>query len=102
MDNPINRAEYEEFKLRLDEENRRQDKRLEKIEKNIERTATLAASVEKLAINMENMLREQEKQGKRLEALECRDGEMWRKVVSYVITAIISIVLGVLFSKYGI
>ena len=36
----------------------------------------LATSVEKLAVSMQSMLKEQEKQGKRLEALEGRDGEV--------------------------
>ena len=39
----------------------------------------LATSVEKLAISMQSMLKEQEKQGKRLEVLEGRDGEKWRR-----------------------
>ena len=48
----------------------------------------LASSVDKLATNMENMLKEQERQGKRLETLEGCDGEMWRKVTEYIATAI--------------
>lgn len=35
----------------------------------------MATSVEKLALSMQSMLKEQEKQGKRLEVLEGRDGE---------------------------
>ena len=50
---------------------------------------------------MENMLKEQLKQGERLEVLEARDGEMWRKVVSYAITAIVGIVIGFLFKQFG-
>lgn len=47
------------------------------------------------------MAKEQEKQGERLEALEGRDGEMWRKVVGYILTAVISVVVGFVFSKIG-
>ena len=35
MDNPITRAEHEEFRRRLEEENRRQDKRIELLEDNM-------------------------------------------------------------------
>lgn len=35
MDTPITRAEHEEFRRRLEEENRRQDKRLELLEQNV-------------------------------------------------------------------
>ena len=47
------------------------------------------------------MVKEQEKEGKRLEVLEGRDGEMWRKVVGYIITAVIGIVIGFVFHQIG-
>ncbi len=101
MDTPITRAEHEEFRRRIEEENKRQDKRIEILEENAKRIEGLNSSIEKLALNMENMLKEQLKQGKRLEVLESRDGEMWRKVVSYAITAIVGIVIGFLFKQFG-
>ena len=101
MDTPITRAEHEEFRRRMEEENKRQDKRIELLENNVQRMGALTASVERLATNMESMVREQEKQGKRLEALEGRDGEMWRKVVGYLATAVISIVVGFGFAQIG-
>lgn len=101
MDTPITRAEHEEFSRRLEEENKRQDKRIELLEVNVEKMGALTASVEKLAQSMEGMLKEQEKQGKRLETLEGRDGEMWRKVTGYIVTAIISIVIGFVFAQLG-
>lgn len=101
MDTPITRAEHEEFRRRIEEENKRQDKQIEILEENAKRIEGLNSSIEKLALNMENMLKEQLKQGKRLEVLESRDGEMWRKVVSYAITAIVGIVIGFLFKQFG-
>ena len=59
----------------------------------------LSTSVEKLALSMESMVKEQEKQGKRLEALESRDGEMWRKVVGYVVTVVVGAFLGYVLTK---
>lgn len=102
MDTPITRAEHEEFRRRLEEENRRQDKRIELLEESVKQNTALTTSVERLAINMQNMLKEQEQQGERLEALESRDGEMWRKVVTYVITAVVGIALGYIFKQFGI
>lgn len=101
MDTPITRAEHEEFRRRLEEANQRQDKRIALLEENTKRMEILNSSIEKLAVNMENMLKEQVNQGKRLEMLEGRDGEMWRKVVGYVITAIIGIVVGFIFTQIG-
>lgn len=101
MDTPITRAEHEEFCRRIDEENQRQNKRIELLEDATKRLDGLNSSIEKLALNMENMLKEQVKQGKRLEVLESRDGEMWRKIVSYAITAIVGIVIGFIFKYFG-
>lgn len=87
---------------RLDDENKRQNRRLEILESNSKQLATLATAVEKLALSIENMAKEQASQGERLETLESRDGEMWRKVVGHVLTAVISIILGFVFAQIGI
>ncbi len=101
MDTPITRAEHEEFRRRIEEENKRQDKRLELLESNTKQIGTLTTSVEKLALSIESMVKEQEEQGNRLVALESRDGEMWRKVVGYIVTAIIGVVVGFIFTQIG-
>ena len=108
MEDAISRAEHEEFakrmvaeNQRLDDENRRQNKRLDILGENAKAQTALAVSVERLATNMENMLKEQKEQGKRLETLESRDGEMWRKVVAYIATAIVGIVIGFIFRQAG-
>ena len=101
MDDTISRAEHEEFRRRLEAEDGRLNKRLSIVEEDLKNIKELTASVEKLAVNMENMMKIQEKQGKRLETLENRDGEMWRKVVGYVLTAVISVVVGFIFSRIG-
>ena len=94
----ISRHEHEEFRRsmeaenqRLEDENIRQNHRLNALEETVKQVAAISTSVEKLALNMENMLKEQVNQGKRLETLESRDGEMWRKVVGYVVTAVVEV-----------
>ena len=109
MDDCISRKEHEAFSemmksenKRLEDENDRQNKRLEILEKNVQQISSLATSVEKLAVNMESMLKEQAKQGKRLEKLEGRDGEKWRDVVKNVISTAIGIIIAYIFMKAGI
>ncbi len=104
----ISRKEHNEFALRMESENKRladedkrQNNRIDILEKNVAQISSLATSVEKLAVNMDSMLKELEKQGKRLETLESRDGEMWRKVTGHIITAIISIIIGYIFAHIG-
>lgn len=101
MDTPITRAEHDEFAKRQDEENKRQNRRIDALEEMVREISSLTTSVAKLASSMESMLKEQEKQGERLEALEGRDGEMWRKVTGYIITAVTGIVLGFIFTRIG-
>lgn len=101
MDETITRVEHEEFRKRLEEQNKRQDKRIELLEESVRDMGVLTTSVEKLATNIESMVKEQEKQGKRLEVLEGRDGEMWRKVIGYIATAIVGIIVGFIFTQFG-
>lgn len=101
MDDYITHREHEEFVRRMDEANERQSKRLSIIETDIRQIGELTAAVKELAASMKGMSNEQEKQGKRLETLENRDGEMWRKVVGYIITAVVGIVLGFIFTQIG-
>lgn len=102
----IPRYEHEEFRRSMDAENdrlrdedKRQNHRLDALEKSVEQIAAISTSVEKLAVNMKNMLDVQIAQGKRLTTLESRDGEKWRDTVKYVLTAILGIAIGVLANK---
>lgn len=102
MEGTITRAEHEEFRRRLEEQNQRQDKRISLLEENVREIGALTTSVEKLAISMESMAKEQGRQGERLEVLEGRDGEMWRKVVGYIVTAVVGMLIGFVFTQIGI
>ena len=101
MEAPITRAEHDEFAKRQDDENKRQNRRIETLEETVRQIGALTTSVEKLALSMESMMKEQAQQGERLKTLEGRDGEMWRKVTGYIITAVIGIVVGYIFTQIG-
>lgn len=94
MEEYISRQEHEEFCKRMHEEHVRQNKRIGLLEETTRQITDLTVSVEKLAVNMENMLRNQEEQGKELEDLKGKDGEMWRQAVLCVTTALIGAVIG--------
>ena len=98
----VGREEHTEFARRIQEEEHRQNRRLELLEESVKQNTALTLSVEKLANNMENMANEQMRQGKRLEALEGRDGDMWRTVVKYVLTTILGLVIGVVAMQIGL
>ena len=98
----VGREEHAEFAKRIDDEQHRQNKRIDSLEQTVKEIRYLATSVGKLANNMANMVKEQEKQGERLEALEGKDGEMWRTVVKYVLTTAIGIVIGIVAMQIGL
>ena len=100
---------FEEHTKRMEEEDNRQNHRITKLELAIESISSIATSVERLATNMEHMVREQARQGEnlndqseRIRKLEDRDGEMWRKVVSHIVISAISIIIGYFACKLGL
>ena len=101
MEEMISRKEHEEFAKRIDEENNRQNHRIETLEETVGQISELTATVKELAVNMKNMLAEQEKQGARLTKIEGKDGEMWRTVVSHILTAVVGGVIAFIFAKIG-
>lgn len=99
MDEPISRGEHEEFVKRIDAQEKRQDKRLEMLENTVREIGALTLSVQRLAQSLESMVEEQERQGRRLQALEDRDGEKWRKLMGYIATALTSGAVTLLLSQ---
>lgn len=72
MENFITQQVHEEFARRQDAENERQNKRITVIEENVQQINSLTVSVERMAVNMENMLEVLKQQGERIGALEER------------------------------
>lgn len=101
-DEYLRRYEHQEFARDVDREQVRQNKRIADLEATVRQINDLTLSVQKLAINMENMLVNQTEQSKRLEELENRDGEKWRSISKYVLTALIGAVLGFVLKEVGL
>lgn len=101
MEDYITREEHKEFAKRMEAEDSRQNRRIGELEETVRQVGTLTTSVEKLAMSIESMVKKMEQQGERLEALESRDGEMWRKVTGYLVTAVVGIVVGYISKQIG-
>ena len=87
---------------RLDDENNRQNARIDLLEKSIKEINQLAIAVENIAISTENMAKELGKQGERLEAIEKEPGEKWKKAIWYIFTFVLGIILALVVSKIGL
>lgn len=101
MDEYISREEHNEFAKRMEDEHTRQNKRITLLEEKTEENNKLLLAIERLTSSIKNMQEELKNQGDRLNILESRDGEMWRKVMSHVITTAIGILVGLIFTKIG-
>ena len=109
----ITRGEHEAFSdlmkaenKRLEAENDRQNKRLELLESNMQhiisqQLTTLTATIERLNLSVSNILKEQSEISERLRKLENRDGETWRTVVKYVLTAVVGGIVTFALTRIG-
>lgn len=94
MEDCISRAEHDEFCKRMEEEHRRQNHRIEILEENVRQISSIAVSVEKLATNMEGMLKEQERQGERLDKLEKEPGDTWQHIKVKALDTAVGLISG--------
>lgn len=101
-DDSITRREYEEHCKRIDDEQGRQNCRLDSLEKSQSMLSELVTSVKVLAVNMETMSKELGKQGDRLKAIEEIPAQHWKEVVKTIITVLASTAVGFLLSKIGV
>ena len=101
-DEYMSRGECELLIGRVNDENARQNKRLDKLEDIVEKINALAESVARLAGSIDTMSKEVEKQGRRLESLEAEPADNWRNVVKTVITVAVSAVVTYLLTRGGI
>lgn len=86
---------------RIRDEEKRQNKRLEGLEDDMKELRNISLSVEKLAINMQHMLEEMQKQStdikdqsERISKLENEPADKWNSARRTVLTAIVSAVVG--------
>lgn len=93
---------HEEFALRMDEEHKRQNKRISDVEEKVKDISDLTASVASLAKSVEQMAKTQEKQGKRLEILEQKPGTRWDALIDKAIWAVAAALIAYVLSNIGL
>ena len=88
-----------EFNLatkRIDDENHRQNERLNSLETNYAIVNQLSIHMERLASNMEAMAKELARQGTKLNDLEMKPAKRWDLVITTVITGIAGAIIGMM------
>ena len=87
-----------EHMRRVDDENDRQNQRIEKLEKAMDNLTDLTVNVGKLAVSMETMNKELARQGERLEKIEEKPAKRWDTVITGIITTVVGLLIGLLSS----
>lgn len=86
----ITRVEYEEFIRRMSDEHNRQNHRISEIEDDFRQLHSLTLSIEKMALNLENMERAIKRQWEHIEKLEETPKSNWNKLKDGILGAIAS------------
>ena len=81
---------------RIDDENRRQNHRIDKLEETVKQIGELVTSVKVMAANIETMNKELSKQSEKLEQIEQRPAKHWDSVVSGIIAGVVGILIGLM------
>ena len=102
MDEYVSRVEYDERQKRIDDENRRQNHRIDKLETMAEQLADMAASIKVMAVSMQGMQAEQKEQGERLKKIEEEPADKWNALVKTVVTVIATAFITYLLTKGGL
>ena len=93
---------HREFSERIDAEEKRQNKRLDKLEDGFGQLSELTSALKVMANNMENMAKEQARQGERLQAIEDVPAKNWEKLVWAIGGAILTAVIAFILKQIGI
>lgn len=101
MDDCITRQECRTCQDKYDAENDRQNHRLTALEEDVKQIHSLAISVEKMAVSLEQMTKELAKQGQKLEAIEAEPAKKWEQAVSIVISVVITAVVTFFLTRMG-
>lgn len=95
-------AVHDEYARRMDDEHKRQNKRISDLEEKVEDIADLTTSVASLAQSIKQMATAQEKQGKRLEALEQKPAKRWDDFVDKIVWAVAAAVISFILARIGL
>ncbi len=102
MDDYVSRAEYDERQKRIDDEDRRQNHRIDKLEQISEQLTDMVATIKVMAASMQGMQEEQKAQGERLKKIEEEPGDRWDKLIETIITVVATAFVTWLIAKGGI
>ena len=98
----ITRFEVDERLKRVDDENNRQNHRIDKLENLTEQLSDMAASIKVMAVSLQGMQAEQKEQGERLKKIEEEPADKWNSLVKTIITVVATAFVTYFLAKGGL
>ena len=102
MDDFVTRPEYAADIKRIEAEENRQNKRIDKLEDTSQKINDLVVSIKELSVNMSQMQTTLKTLTDRLTAIEDEPGQNWKKAVWIVVAAIIGAAVGAAIRSIGL
>lgn len=101
MSDYIAREEHDEFKDGLKAEHARTNARLREVEEVVKEIHTMSTTLIVLCEKMSSVNNSIDALNADVDTLKARDGEMWRKIVAYILTTVAGIIIGYIFKQIG-
>ena len=98
--NYVTQNEFNLATKRIDDENKRQNERLNNLETSYAIVNQLSIHMERLATNMESMAKELARQGTKLNDLEMKPSKRWDLVATSIITGLAGAFVGLLLKGW--
>ena len=98
MGTPITRGEHDEFVRRMEAENSRLAARISILENSSSKIGELNVSIERLMLKLDVMESKLSSMTQDVDEIKDRDGDMWRKLVSYAATAVVGLAVGAIWN----
>ena len=98
MEEYVTKAVHDEFAKRIDEENSRQNHRIQILETGQTQISELVASVKVLAVNIDTMSNELKRQGEKLSEVEGKPAKRWDTVIACIITVLVGFAINALLN----
>lgn len=102
MDEYVTRVEFDARMKRIEDEDHRQNHRIDKLENVTEQIADMAASIKAMVVTMQAMKKEQEDQGDRLREIEKKPADNWNNLVYTIIAMVATAAVTYILTKGGL
>ena len=93
---------HNEFAKRIEDENDRQNHRIGNLEDTVKQIQDLTISVKSMSGSIDRMVKQLEKQGERLDAIEKEPADKWKQASGIVLSILITAVITYALARIGL